>query len=115
MLPLAAGEVRANTRQKNGAFKKFEDLQEARAFARGAPVCVRYNSRNRAVGKSIYGHRRGGEHTKGSQPLATRLVNATASLATNPDGDPPRFGQAYTLGAPYVSDHGGAVRQRRAG
>src|SRR6266850_5582781 len=26
LLPLAAGEVRANTRQKNGAFKSIEDL-----------------------------------------------------------------------------------------
>jgi hypothetical protein len=31
LLPLAAGEVRANTRQKNGAFKSIEDLREARA------------------------------------------------------------------------------------
>src|SRR6266850_6660143 len=32
LLPLAAGEVRANTRQKNGAFKSIEDCRDLRRF-----------------------------------------------------------------------------------
>jgi len=31
LLPLAGGEVRANTRQKNSAFKNIEDVREASA------------------------------------------------------------------------------------
>src|SRR5258705_13250905 len=32
LLPLAAGEVRANPRQKNGAFKSIEDCRDLRRF-----------------------------------------------------------------------------------